>query len=48
MNKHFASLVCLFVWRERDRTLELLYKERFDQLYRQMNPGYRVVVDSQL
>jgi hypothetical protein len=36
------------LWRERDGTLELLDKERFDQLYKQMNPGYPVVVHSQL
>jgi cell wall assembly regulator SMI1 len=36
------------VWRERNGMLELVDKERFDQLYRQMNPGYPVVVDSQL
>jgi cell wall assembly regulator SMI1 len=35
-------------WRERDGTLELLNKERFEQLYKQVSPGYPVVVDSQL
>jgi cell wall assembly regulator SMI1 len=36
------------LWRERDGTLELQNQKRFEQLYQQMNPGYPVVVDSQL
>jgi cell wall assembly regulator SMI1 len=34
------------LWREESGTLELLNKEEFEQLTRQMNPGYPVVVHS--
>jgi cell wall assembly regulator SMI1 len=36
------------LWRERDNALELLDKERFEQLHKQMSPGYPVVVHSQV
>jgi cell wall assembly regulator SMI1 len=36
------------LWRERENALELLDKERFDQLYKRMSPGYPVVVHSRL
>ena len=36
------------LWREQDNALELLDKERFEQLHKQMSPGYPVVVHSQL
>jgi cell wall assembly regulator SMI1 len=35
------------VWHERGGTLELRNKKGFEQLYKQMNPGYPVLVDSQ-
>jgi cell wall assembly regulator SMI1 len=36
------------LWQERQGTLELVNKEAFEQLARQRNPGYPVVVHSQL
>jgi cell wall assembly regulator SMI1 len=36
------------LWRERDKTLELLDKERFEQLHKQMSPGHPVVVHSRV
>ena len=36
------------LWREQDNALELLDEERFEQLHKQMSPGYPVVVHSRL
>jgi cell wall assembly regulator SMI1 len=36
------------LWREQDGTLELVDREHFERLYLQINPGFPVVVDSQL
>jgi cell wall assembly regulator SMI1 len=36
------------LWRERENALELLDKEGFEQLHKQMSPGYPVVVHSRL
>jgi cell wall assembly regulator SMI1 len=36
------------LWREQGNALELLDKQRFEQLHQQMSPGYPVVVHSRL
>jgi cell wall assembly regulator SMI1 len=36
------------LWRERDGSLELLDQDQFEQLVKRMNPGYPIVVHSQV
>ena len=44
----FVASLEASMWRERDGSLEVLDKERFERLAKRMNPGYPIVVHSQV